>query len=186
MNTIILIIIGILLSAFTLFVIIVVILLLSDLLRITHFQMWQRLKKPPFSKFFWKNVIGLFILICFFAFMVFGTLFQGLPMDSTLSDKIVSILIKHNICSDPIRDCRTQERVFGGETTRIIHPTLYRASELNQETISEIIAVCFDAYNEKGHKKTVELTVYKETADQQIRWFSGVEPMIHIIFKGDK
>lgn len=186
MNTVILTIIGALLGAFTLFVLIVVILLLSDLLKITHLQMWQRLKKPPFSKFFWKNVIGLFILIGFCAFMVFGTFFQGLPIDSTLSDKIVSILIKHNVCSDPIRDCRTQERVFGGETTRIIHPTLYRASELDQETIGEIISVCFDTYNQGNRKKTVELTVYKETSRERTRWFSGVEPMIHIIFKAEK
>lgn len=185
MNTVILTIIGALLGAFTLFVVIVVILLLSDLLKITHFQMWQRLKKPPFSKFFWKNVIGLLILIGFCVFMIWGTL-QERSTHSALNDKIVSILIKHNVCSDPIRDCRTPERIFGVETSKEIDSSLYRASELDQETISEIIAVCFDTYNEKGRKKTVELTVYKETWNQQIKWFSGVEPMIHIIFKAEK
>jgi|GEM_PF-1832909 len=185
MGTLIIALIGIAFFGFTAFVVIVVILLLSDLLKITHFQMWQRLKKQPLSKFFWKNVIGLWILIGFCVFMVWGTL-QERPTHSTLNDKIVSILIKHNVCSDPIRDCRTPGRIFGGETTKGIWPSLYRASELDQEIIGEIIAVCFDTYNERDRKKTVELTVYKETLEQQTRWFSGVEPMIHIEFKAEK
>lgn len=52
--------------------------------------------------------------------------------------------------------------------------------------IEEVISLCFDAYNQADHKKTVELIIYKETRVQQRAWFSGVEPMIHIIFKGEK
>lgn len=187
MGTVILTIIGVLLAAFTLFVVIVVILLLSDLLKITHFQMWQRLKKPPFSKFFWKNVIGLLILIGFCAFIVFGTLFQEVPYVSVLENKILSIMVQHNVCSDPKRDCINQERIFGGEISKTLHrQRIYKGLELDHKTISEIITACFDDYNQADHKKTVELIIYKETREQQKTWFSSVEPMIHIIFKGEK
>lgn len=116
MGTVILTIISVFLAAFTLFVVIVVILLLSDLLKITHFQMWQRLKKPPLSKFFWKNLIGLGIFIGFFAFMFIGT--NSYPeLGYQLVKEADKVLIKHGICSDSNNtDCRKYRLLFRGSS----------------------------------------------------------------------
>jgi len=126
-------------------------------------------------------------LIGFFIFMFWGT--NSYPeLGYQLIKETDKVLIKHGICSDSLNnvDCQQYRLQYRGSSGDYALLHFYQLEKIHQEVIEEIIARCFNAYNQRERKKTVELKFYQETKDQQIKWFFGIEPTIHIIFKEEK
>ena len=106
-----------------------------------------------------------------------------------MADKLAKdtdfLLVAHHVCEN-INKCRDQERVFRagyGDNGIVL---VYKADDLNQDIIQDIMKLCLDAYTLHGGKQTISLKFYKETAREEVRWFSGIKPFIYLQMKGEK
>lgn len=129
------------------------------------------------------NVVAVLIVIA-----VYITVRGVHPFPEVADDlgkKTLGILVKRGLCGD-VNECRKQERAFRGGTPDHAMISIFRASDLDQSTIVEIMQLCVDAYHANGNKVTVELTFYRETRKEKVAWFSGVAPFAHLILKGDE
>ncbi|MCL1981015.1 MAG: hypothetical protein FWG62_08085 [Proteobacteria bacterium] len=106
-----------------------------------------------------------------------------------LADKLArdtdALLVEHHVCED-INKCKAQERVFRGGYLNNGIVLVYKAGDLSQETIQDIMKLCLDAYVLHDRKQTISLKFFRETVQEEVRWFSGVKPFIHLQLKGEK
>ncbi|MCL1981016.1 MAG: hypothetical protein FWG62_08090 [Proteobacteria bacterium] len=108
---------------------------------------------------------------------------------SVLANKLANdtdaLFVGHHVCKD-INTCQAQRRVHSGGGPDLAIVNVYKAGDLNQEMIQNIMKLCLDAYTLHGGKQTISLSFFKETAEEKVRWFSGVKPFIHLYMKGEK
>ena len=95
------------------------------------------------------------------------------------------LLVEHHVCEN-INKCRSLERVYGGGSPDIAKITVFKADDLDRETIQGIMKLCLDAYVLHGRKQSIILRVYRETREEQVAWFSGVKPFIYLEMKGEQ
>lgn len=103
-----------------------------------------------------------------------------------LARNAIKLLVKHEVCKDADRDCLQQERIFRGGTPDHAVLFVFRVDELKQSTIEELLSLSYRSYMKTNSRVTVEVKMYRETREKKVALFSGAEPVIHLIFKGDE
>ena len=133
-----------------------------------------------------KGIRKVFLVLATLLFVqspAWGKFYSDLAVK--LSKDTYALLVEHHVCED-INKCRAQERVFGGGSPDRAGVTVYKAGDLSQETIQDIMELCLNAYVLHGGKQTISLKFFRETMKEEVGWFSGVKPFIHLQLKGEK
>lgn len=130
-------------------------------------------------------IFGLGLSLVWVPSVMAGT--HGYPeLAEQLAQDSIKVLIKHGVCKNPNNDCVHQERIKRGGTPDHAILFVFKVHELKQSTIEDLLSLSYRSYMKTNSRVTVEVKMYRETREKKVALFSGAEPVIHLIFKGDE
>jgi glutamate racemase len=128
----------------------------------------------------------------YYKHLLVGTMLSGWGLSacsaaSALSLQLVresiDILIMHDVCDRATR-CKSEERVLRAGTEQTVRLYIYKAVDLSEAAIGDIVRLYAETYEYHNKKKTIIAKFYKEP--HRTGLFKQPTPYISILFQGEK
>lgn len=140
------------------------------------------------SRSCWRTIsVFLLFLISFMGIYCSSTAYAGKgaypdPINQIVDD-VKNILIKHGM---PVRHDRENAWFKHAASTDNYKLSFYKADEVPQEAIIEVIRYCMNHYEKNGRSEKFKILLYREVFKPQLRLFSDGNAFFRLTIGGNK